>query len=474
MTKFGMRFGLFSTAAAVAFALSGAVSGGALAQSLEEALSEAYLSNPTLQAQRAQVRATDEGVPQAKAGWRPSVELVADSGLLRSRSRTRTTRTNSTRMTHGIELQVTQNVFNGGGTEAAVEGAKADVLTNRAELTSTEQTVLLQAVTAYMDVLRDTAVVDLNEQNVLRLQRQLEATRDRYDAGVATLTDVAQSESRIARARSDQLTAEGDLEVSRAVFEEVIGLAPANLSRPTLNPTLPSGRDEAKSMAVQRNPSVLSAVYSRRSALHDVDAQYADLLPQVDIIGTASHNWDRTSDGSRSREYQVAAQLTVPIYQQGFETSQIRGAKMTAAQAKMQIEAARRDASEQALSAWETYQSVVATIVAIREEVRAAEIALEGVQQEELVGQRTVLDVLDAEQELLDAKVSLVQAERDETVARFELVAAVGSLTAQDLGLDVEIYDPSRHYDSVKDEWWGLGGEVEPHDSDETARAVQP
>lgn len=474
MRKVGLRFGLLSASAAVAFLAVGAASNAVSAQTLEEALAEAYLSNPTLQAQRAQVRATDEGVPQAKSGWRPNVELVADAGLLRSRARTRLSRTDSTRTTQGIELQITQNVYNGGGTEAAVEGAKADVLTSRAELTSTEQSVLLQAVTAYMDVLRDTAVVDLNEQNVLRLQRQLEATSDRYDAGVATLTDVAQAESRIARARSDQLSAEGNLEVSRAVFEEIIGLAPANLSRPTLNPELPSGRDEAKSLAVQRNPSVLSAIYSRRSALHDIDSQYADLLPQVDIIGTASRDWEKTSEGSRNRNYQIAAQLTVPIYQQGFETSQVRGAKMTAAQAKMQIEAARRDASEQALSAWETYRSVVATITAIREEVRAAEIALEGVQQEELVGQRTVLDVLDAEQELLDARVSLVQAERDETVARFELIAAVGSLTAQDLALDVDIYDPSRHYDDVKDQWWGVGGEVEPHDSDASARSVQP
>lgn len=474
MRKFGLRFGLLSATVVVAFAVAGAVTNSASAQTLEEALSEAYLSNPTLQAQRAQVRATDESVPQAKAGWRPNVELVADAALLRSRSRNRLTRTDSTRTTQGIELQITQNIYNGGGTEAEVEGAKADVLTNRAELTSTEQSVLLQGVTAYMDVLRDTAVVDLNEQNVLRLQRQLEATSDRYDAGVATLTDVAQAESRIARARSDLLSAEGNLEVSRAVFEEVIGLTPANLTRPTLSPALPSGRDEAKSMAVQRNPAVLSAVYSRRSALHDIDAQYADLLPQVDIIGTASRDWEKTSDGSRSRDYQIAAQLTVPIYQQGFETSQVRGAKMTAAQALMQIEAARRDASEQALSAWETYQSVVSTITAIREEVRAAEIALEGVQQEELVGQRTVLDVLDAEQELLDAKVSLVQAERDETVARFELIAAVGSLTAQELALDVDIYDPSSHYDAVKDQWWGVGDAVEPHDSDETARSVQP
>lgn len=444
------------------------------ALTLEEALAEAYLSNPTLQARRAQLRAVDEGVPQAMSGWRPNVEFAADLNSLRSRLRTPTTRTDSTRMTSGIGLTITQNVYDGGGTEAAVEGAKADVLQERANLVATEQTVLLQAVTAYMDVLRDTAVVALNEQNVLRLQRQLEATRDRYEAGVATLTDVAQADSRIARSRSDLLSAQGDLEVSKALFEEVVGVAPTDLSRPTLAPDLPTGREEAKILAIENNPAVLAAIYGRRSALHDIDEQFADLLPEVNIVGTADHDWDKNSRGSRNRTYQLSAQLNVPIYQQGLETSQVRASKMSAAQALLEIEEARRDAIEQALSAWETYRSVVATIGAIQEEVRAAEVALEGVRQEELVGQRTVLDVLDAEQELLDANVSLVRAERDETVARFELVAAVGALTAQNLELGVEAYDPSAYYREVEGLWWGLGDAVEADESDADAQAVQP
>lgn len=471
MANYGFRAVLM--AAAAGFVGLSAL-GAASAQSLEEALAEAYSTNPTLQAQRALVRATDEGVPQAKAGWRPNVELVGDVNALRERNRTRTTRTDSTRTTSGIELQVTQNVYDGGGTAAEVEGAEADVLTARADLVSAEQSVLLQGVTSYMDVYRDGAVVDLNEQNVVRLERQLEATRDRYDAGVATLTDVAQAESRLARSRSDLLAARGDLEVSRAGFEEVIGMPPTDLSLPTFAPALPVGREEAKEMALTRNPSVLSAVYSRRGALHDIDAQYADLLPQVDVIGTAGYDWDKVSRGSRQRSVQLSAQLTVPIYQQGFETSELRESKITAAQALQEIEQARRDAIEQALSAWETYRSVVSTITAIQEEVRAAQIALEGVQQEELVGQRTVLDVLDAEQELLDARVSLVQAERDLTVARFELISSVGGLTAKDLGLDVTLYNPGLHYAETEGQWWGLGDQVEEHESDAAAKAVQP
>lgn len=465
----GLKSALAASAALVL--LGGAPAG---AQTLSEALAEAYASNPTLQAQRAALRATDEGVPQARAGWRPRVELTGELTGLRDESDLTTGRRESTRTTSNVQLSVTQNIYDGGATEAAVSGAQADVLAARAELAATEQSVLLDVVTAYMNVLRDEAVVDLRAQNTVRLERQLEATRDRFNAGVATLTDVAQSESRLARARSDFLSAEGDLAVSRAVFEQVVGIPATELTSPTLTPALPAGREEAKDMAVERNPAVRSALFARRSALHAIDEQTADLLPDVDLSASARRNWDEQARGTQGTRLELSALLSVPIYQQGFETSEIRQSKMTAAQAAQRIEEARRRALEEALSAWESYRTVVATITAIGEEVRAAEIALEGVREEELVGQRTVLEVLDAEQELLDANVSLVEARRDETVARFELVAAVGSLTARDLGLDVPLYDPSQHYRGVEQQWWGLGEPVEPDPSDADTRAVQP
>lgn len=444
------------------------------AQTLQEALAEAYANNPTLQAQRAALRATDEGVPQARSGWRPSVQLTGELTGLRDRSDTTRGRSESTRTTSNVQLSVTQNIYNGGGTQAAIAGAEADVLAARADLDTTEQTILLDVVTAYMNVLRDQAVVELSRQNTVRLERQLEAARDRFNAGVATLTDVAQAESRLARARSDLLSAEGDLAVSRAVFEQVVGIPATDLTPPSLEPTLPAGREEAKEMAVERNPAVRAALFARRSALHAIDEQTADLLPDVDLTASARRNWDEQARGTQGTRLQLSAQVTVPIYQRGFETSEVRQAKMSAAQAAQQIEEARRQALEEALSAWESYRAVVSTISAIREEVRAAEIALEGVREEELVGQRTLLDVLDAEQELLDANVSLVEAQRDETVARFELIAAVGALTARDLGLDVPVYDPAQHYRSVEGQWWGLGDPVESDPSDSETRAVQP
>lgn len=450
------------------------VTASELTLTLEEALAEAYFNNPTLQARRAQLRAEDEAVPQAKASWRPNVEIVGDISGIRDRSRTRSGVSDSSRVGYGVDLRITQNVFNGWGTRAAVEGAQSDILASRANLSAVEQSVLLDTVTVYMNLLRDEAVVSLNEQNVDRLVRQLEATRDRFDAGVATLTDVAQAESRVARARADVFAAEGGLEVNRALFEEIVGLVPDSVEPPLLAPDIPAGRDEARAMALENNPSVQQAIFNRRSALHAIDAAEADLLPSVDLLGTASHDWNKSADDSRSRNYQITAQVTVPIYQQGFETSEVREAKLSAGQALIEIEQARRDAAEQAVSAWETYQSVIATIVAIKEETRAAEIALEGVQQEELVGQRTVLDVLDAEQELLDARVSLVGAERDETVALYELLAATGGLTAAKLGLEINLYDPGVHYQATEGRIWGWDGPVEVTEEDRNAMRVEP
>lgn len=469
-----MRNGLLGFSLFCGVALPFAIPSLASAFTLEEALVEAYQTNPTLQARRAQLRAEDEAIPQAQSGWRPNVEFTADVNGLDSRVTQSSGTTDSTRITSGMQLQITQNLYNGGATQAALDEAKASILASRANLVSVEQAVFLDAVTAYMDVLRDTAVVDLNVQNVNRLVRQLEATRDRYNAGVATLTDVAQAESRMARARSDVLASEGDLEVSKAVFEEIVGLEPASVSWPTLAPSIPSNRNAAKEMALESNPTITEAIFSRRSALHAISAAEADLLPSIDLTGTATHSWDKTSDGSRTRNYQITAQVTVPIYQQGFETSQVRESKLSAGQALIEIEEARRAVSEQAVSAWETYQAVVATIIAIQEETRAAEIALDGVQQEELVGQRTVLDVLDAEQELLDARVSLVRAERDETVALYQLLSAIGGLTATGLGLPVAVYDPGVHFDATKDLYWGTGDPVPQESVDQEAMSVNP
>lgn len=470
-----MRAALFRTVSACALVAGLGLGFGASnvsAQTLEDALSEAYATNPTLQAARAALRATDESIPQAKDGWRPRLELLGNFGG--ERSRANQGGEHETFLNYGASLRVTQQLYDGGRTEHEIEAAEADIQAERARLVSTEQGVLTAVVEAYMDVVRDQAVLDLTSQNELRLRRQLEATSDRFEVGEVTRTDVAQAESRVARANSDVIQARADLEVSRAAYEEAVGSLPGPLLAPQPKFDLPVSREEAIARATERSPDVVAAVWDRRASLRDVRTAYADLLPSVDVVGEASRQRNQAVDDTLNTELTVSATLTVPIYQQGFEQSQVREAKQLAGQAQRLIEVARRSAIEQATSSWEVHQAAITTIDAVKEEVRATEIALEGVEQEALVGARTVLDVLDAEQEVLDARVSLVQAERDELVARYALLAAVGNLTARDLSLPVAFYNEAQNYDAVRDKLWGIGKSVETGADDGGYRPETP
>ena len=452
------------TVAAFSALLLGGVSGLGMpvqAQTLQEALAAAYLNNPTLQASRASLRATDESLPQAKDGWRPSISLTGTQGRSNQTIRTAGTSSNNDRGFWSTELSVTQNIYEGGGTEADINTAEANIMSARASLLSTEQSILLQAATAYLDVVRDQAVLELNIQNEARLEKQLEATRDRFEVGEVTRTDVAQAESRVSGARADRIDSQGTLETSKAVYEQIIGEKPQATSSPAIELSLPVSREEAIEMAQQKNPSVVAAQYDHKAAVSTIRGEYADLLPSLDIEGSVSKSRNTSSDDRTVKDATVTATLTVPLYQQGAAHSEVREAKQSAAQAAREIDEARRSAIESATSGWETLQSSLAQIAAFEDEVRATTIALEGVEQEAAVGSRTVLDVLDAEQELLDARVSLVRSKRDELVARFELMAATGSLNARDLELPVTLYNEKKYYDEVKDQRWGIGEETE-------------
>ncbi len=452
-SRFGFaQQGLRSCLLAGTILLSGAAA--AQAQTLEQALSAAYANNPALQAERAELRATDEGVPQALGRWRPTVELVGSLGLNQTRQNFGANDVDTTPRT--LTFRVTQNLYEGGGTTARVAAAEAEVKAARARLLGTEQGILLDTVTAFMDVVQDTAVLDLNRQNERRLVRQLEATRDRFEVGEVTRTDVAQAESRVSRAQADTIAAAGDLEVSRAAYQEVVGELPGALTPPDAFPDIPTGRDEAIAIAQDRNPVVVAAVFDREAAERTVRLQAADLLPTVDLVGQAQHNRDSGVEDGRQSTLNVTATVTVPIYQQGIATSEIRTARQQAAQAERLIDDARRQATEDATAAWEIHQTALAQIRAFEDEVRATSIALEGVEQEAAVGSRTVLDVLDAEQELLDAQVNLVRAERDEVVALYDLLSAVGNLTAAGLALPVQVYDEQFYYNAVRDSVYDL------------------
>ncbi len=436
---------------------------------------QAYNTNPTLLAQRAQLRATDETVNQATASWRPTVNAnasytYADTDGEREASFgtppvPTTISTDETVTTQDYSFTATQNVFRGLRTLNETREAKSNVRAGRAQLRSTEQTVLLDSVTAYMDLLRDDAVVRLSQNNVQVLTRQLEAARDRFRVGEITRTDVAQAEARLSGAQSNLIAAEAQLIASRAAFERVIGTVPGVLQPPPPLPTLPGTEQDAVDQAINKNPNLKSARRAEEASRFAVKSAHGVLLPTVSIQARYADSDTSTLDGAadiftgdrRSATQSVSANVSMPLYAGGANYSRIRQAKQLNSEDRLQIAEAERTVRETVANAWEGLRSARATIEASREQVRANEIAFEGVQQEAQVGSRTTLDVLDAEQELLDSRVTLVRSERDEYVAAFQLLAAVGQLTARELELPTRYYDPKDYYDDVKGKWIGLG-----------------
>lgn len=431
-----------------------AVSVPAGAQSMSDALTKAYLTNPTLLSERAKLRATDENVPQALSGWRPTVSLSYDAGRGQFYSNATTTSTRTTtRSTRSGTVTITENLYKGGRTVAATKQAENQVLAERARLASTEQQVLLQAATAYMDVVRDQAVLELNINNQHVLERQLEATRDQFQVGEVTRTDVAQAESRLSGAISDVTAASGTLLNSRANYRNAVGDLPGKLKTAPPLGDLPATEQETLALARDKNPDVIAARYDERAAQDQVKIVYGQFLPTLDLQGTLQRNDNTSFRNSRTEEAVADAIVKLPLYQAGLVSSQVRAAKETVSQRRKDLERIVRSTLQSATQAWESLQTARSQIKSFSEQVRAAQIALEGVRQEAQVGSRTVLDVLNAEQELLTAQVNLVKAQHDEVVGSFTLRSAVGTLLASNLGLKTELYDPTKHYDSVRDRW---------------------
>ncbi|MFQ6018972.1 MAG: TolC family outer membrane protein [Kiloniellaceae bacterium] len=451
----GLGYGAFGLALALGFWMAWPRPAGA--QTLNEALAAAYATNPTLGAARAELRAVNEGVPQALSNWRPDVTLSGSAGKRRIDSEGGFNPTAETTTPFEAAASLTQPLYRGGRTIAGTERAENQVRSQRATLQSVEQSVLLRAATAYMDVWRDQAVLRLNIKNEEVLERQLEASQDRFAVGEVTRTDVAQSETRLAVAVAGRVAAAGNLTTSRAVFQEVIGIEPGELQAPPPIEGLPSTLDQVVERAVAKNPDVLAANFAEKAARNQVREVIGELLPTVSLSASLRHLEETITRDSESDRAELLAEVTVPLYQQGAVSSRVREAKQISSQRRIEIEETRRRTGQEAISAWKRLQTARAQIESFQSGVRSAEIALEGVRQENLVGARTVLDILDAEQELLDAQVSLVRSQRDEIVAGFEVLAAVGRLTARDLVLPVEIYDPEIDYRKVRNRWFGLG-----------------
>ncbi|MBN2752664.1 MAG: TolC family outer membrane protein [Rhodospirillaceae bacterium] len=431
--------------------------GMARAETLSQALAMAYASNPQLLEQRAYLRSVDQGVSKALSGWRPTVTLSADgSSVKRDAYKIKGVDQRSVwRQDRSLGVTLSQPVFTGFGTVNAVDQSKHQVLAERETLRSVEQTVLLSAVTAYLDVWRDMAVVDLRTNNEQVLQRQLEASRDRFDVGEITRTDVAQSEARLSKARADRVSAEGDLQVSRAVYKRVMGKSPEDISVVPPADGLPPELTVLLTEALGGNPDYKAADYTVQVKDDAVGVVRAELLPDVKLVASATQLNDQSYSDDEMKVYSVGATLTMPLYEAGSVYARLRAAKDQVAQSRKALERVQRTVVETGTSSWESLVSARAQIVAYREEVRASGIALDGVRREAEVGSRTVLDVLDAEQELLDARVNLVKAQRNEALASYQVLSAMGRLTAADMGLDVPLYDPKVHYRDSSGAWFG-------------------
>lgn len=455
MSKKLLRYGPKSMMLAVAAALAFS-SPAAMAETLEEAMVSAYNSNPTILARRAFLRAIDEGVPVAMAGWRPTVNFSADIGTGRFESNTVSGGDGKWRTSKSVGLAVSQFIYRGGRTVAEVNESDNTAMAERYQLQSIVSTELLNVVTAYMNALRDQAVLELNTSNEMVLRRQLEAAEDRFRVGEITRTDVAQAEARLSGAIADRIAQQGTLEATRASYQKTVGYLPGVLDAPKpIDDMLPVSLDESVDLAVMNNPQITSAEYVATAAQHAVELVRGELRPELRVDGTAERTWRQSSQTSRTESVAVVATLDVPLYQAGNVYARIREAKHTAGQRRIEVETNRREVVEAATAAWENLKSAKAQVESFRAQITAAEIALEGVQRESEVGSRTILDVLDSEQELLDARVSLVQAERDVWIASYTLLSAVGGLTPEKLGLPVKIYDPNVHYREVRNKWIG-------------------
>ena len=449
-------------------ALSAYAVGSAAADTLEWALTQAYQNNPQLNSQRAIARQTDEGVPQALSGYRPKVTVTTSVGSQYQQTLSKSlglagnqtvyvpTEGQFAPRTAGITG--TQTLYNGLQTANKTRQAESQVSAGRETLRLIEQNVLLNAATAYMNLLRDEATLDLQRRNVQVLQEQLRQTRDQFNVGEVTKTDVAQAESRLAGGRSSVLAAESNYVSSKAAYRQAIGVEPGKLSPGTpVDRLSPRSLGEAVAAGRATNPNVTAAMFGIDVAALQVKINEGVLYPTLTVTANAQNAWEtNTTTLLQQFNASVVGNLSVPLYQGGVEYANIRQSKETLGQKRLDLDTARDQAQANVVQSWGQLEAAKAQIQATQSQVTAAEIALNGVREEARVGQRTTLDVLNAQQELVNDRVALVSAQRDRVVASYTLLSSVGGLNAQRLNLKVPLYDPVVHYMQVRDSWVGV------------------
>lgn len=437
-----------------------------MAETIFGAMAKAYNNNSSLNADRAGVRVTDEGVAIAKSGYRPVVSATASlsSAYTRLDGRGRGLGNSGTSNAGTFGVSVNQMLFDGFTTRNNVASAKTQVLAARENLRNQEQNQLFAAAQAYMDVYLTRQIVILRQRNIDALDESLRAARARFDVGEGTRTDVAQADAQKASSIAELNLAKSNQKTAEATYIQVIGDAPGRLERaPAAKRSLPRSMDEAYEIAQQGHPAILATRYAVDAAGYSVKATEGTLLPQVSLLGEITRDEIfgspsnlTTSTGNDSTTATAGLQVTVPIYSGGRTAAQVRQGKETVAQRRIEVDVARDSVRQAIASAYAEMEAAKASIIAQRSAVSAAQLALNGVEEERKVGQRTTLDVLNSQTDVLNAQINLVQAERDAVVTSYAALLGAGRLTASQIGLNVAEHRPEEHYEAVKDKWIGL------------------
>lgn len=445
---------------------------GAHAETLNEALQRAYNNNPSLNSSRANLRAVDENVPLAKAGMRPRVSINSYLGAQQNRFIQRQddmsqpndpnaypiwNRQQGQSLARSAGVTIEQPVFDGFKAQNTTNAAETAVFAEQQRLRLLEQKILFDTASSYMNVLRDTAALKLQENNVAVLMEQLRQTKERYLAGQITLTDISQAESRLAAGKAQASNAHALLESSIGAYQQVVGILPKKLApAPPVDKLLPPNREEAEKIAVSEHPMILAALHDADASDFDIKAIEADFLPKLSVVADVFTQTNMNIIYDRNIAAMIGGRLNVPLYDGGSTSSQLRQAKELAGKKKLDVDVARAEIIALTRTTWANLQSAKTRMVAAQAQIAAAEKALYGVREEAKAGQRTTLDILNAQQELLNARIALIFAQRERVVASYGVLSTIGRLSTDNLGLSPDYYDPALHLDQIKDLWGGF------------------
>jgi len=445
----------FAVVTSVAISLVAALP--ASAETINSALAAAYHNNPTLNAQRAATRVLDENVAIAKSGYRPTVTGTANIGLSRTKS-SGLAGASTTNLAPGqFGVVINQTLWDSLLTQNTVNAARAGVSAQQEALRNSEQNILFNGASAYLDVMRDRAILNFQKRNLEFLQEQVRSEQARFDVGEATRTDVAQARASRAEAQALVSNAQANLSSSEAIYRQIIGHKPKNL-QPVKGVVrlVPKSVAAAMRIAEREHPAIRSTEFMVDQAIFNVKAAESGLLPTIGLQGSATRSFDQSAGSSVADNLSVSATLTVPIYQAGRQSATVRQRKESLGQSRIQVDESVDNVRASVVSAFSQYKGARASLIANQEQVRAAKLALEGAVEERKVGQRTTLDVLNTQTQVINAQISLTTSSRNLKVAGYAILSAIGRLNPGRLGLQVATYDPNDHLEAVEDKWYGL------------------